>query len=98
MSDRNDDFDARLREALAEEPVETAELSRAVLTRLATPRQGPIARGAEVLALPGPALGAFGGLLLLTMGLGYALLPAMGGESWVALGVLGDLTGLMGGF
>ncbi len=96
--DEDDAFDAALRAALDEEPVETAELSRAVLTRIAAPPKGPIARGAEVLALPGPAVGAFGGLMLLTTGLGYMLLPAMGGESWAALGLFGDLIGLGGGF
>lgn len=99
MTQRNDEeFDAELARLIAEEPVDTPALSRAVLTRLAAPEPGPLARGAEVLALPGPALGLFGGLMAGGMALGWLLLPAIGGESWVTLGLFGDLIGVTGGF
>lgn len=99
MTQRNDEeFDAELGRLIGAQPADTPALSRAVLTRLAAPEPGPLARGAEVLALPGPALGLFGGLMAGGMALGWLLLPAIGGESWVTLGLFGDLIGVTGGF
>lgn len=97
MAQENDDFDAALARLLAEDPAEAAQLSRAVLTRLAAPEPGLVARGAEVLALPGPLLAGFGGALILATAAGYALAPAMGGASIAALGLFGELAPLLGG-
>ncbi|RWR45948.1 hypothetical protein EOW65_15540 [Sinirhodobacter ferrireducens] len=94
----DDDLDRDLSALLAEEPADAAALSRRVLTRLATPAPAGAAGLAEVLALPGPALGLFGGMMAAAMALGYLLLPVMGGEGWVTLGLFGDVLGVTGGF
>jgi len=97
MRQDDEEFDAALARLVEQDPAEAAQLSRAVLTRLARPEPGLAARGAEVLALPGPALAGFGGALLLATAAGYALLPAFGGGTLAALGLLGDLAPILGG-
>lgn len=94
----DDDFDRKLTTVLAGEPADAVALSRRVLTRLATPAPAGAAGLAEVLALPGPALGLFGGMMAAAMALGYLLLPLIGGEDWVTLGLFGDVLGVTGGF
>lgn len=71
----DDPLDARLAETLGPKADDTAALSRAVLTRLATreaPRRAPIS---EVLVAPLPATGLMFGLLLLAVALGYGVAP-----------------------
>ena len=94
----DDDLDRELSVLMADEPADAAALSRRVLTRLATPAPTGAAGLAEVLALPGPALGLFGGMMAAAMALGYLLLPVMGGEGWVTLGLFGDVLAVTGGF
>lgn len=96
-------FDAALSAALKEDiPVETPMLARAVLTRLAEEERLEPMRpsGWGTVALDHPerlALG-YGVLLLLAAGLGYALMPFLGGEDALALLALGEAIGLSGGF
>lgn len=97
MAKDDEAFDAALAALLEQDPAEAAQLSRAVLTRLATPEPGLAARGAEVLALPGPALAGFGGALLLAVAAGYALAPSFGEPGIAALGLFGDLAMVLGG-
>jgi hypothetical protein len=94
----DDDFDRKLTTVLAGEPADAAALSRRVLTRLAMPAPAGAAGLAEVLALPGPALGLFGGMMAAAMALGYLLLPLIGGEDWATLGLFGEVLGVTGGF
>jgi hypothetical protein len=90
-------FDRGLAALMAQDPVETAPLSRAVLSRLA---QDSVPRPAygEVLALPVPLGLAFGGLLVLAGAAGYAALPLVTGEELPLLMVLGESLRLGGGF
>ena len=94
----DDELERALSTLVAREPADAAALSRRVLTRLATPAPTGAAGLAEVLALPGPALGLFGGLMAAAMALGYLLLPVMGGEGWITLGLLGDVFGMRNNF
>lgn len=82
-------LDRTLARALGPDAEDTAELSRAVLSRIAgeglpAPRRPGLT---EVLAAPLPAGGLFAGALLLAGAAGYALLPAFGDET-VALYLL----------
>ncbi|TDX25561.1 hypothetical protein [Rhodovulum visakhapatnamense] len=91
-------FDSDLARLLARpEDEDTAELSRAVLSRLAEPpARGPGA--GEVLSEPLPWAAGFGGLLLAAAALGYALLPGASGEELILWALLGDLSAGIGGF
>lgn len=95
----DDAFDRELAALLAQQtPAESAPLSRAVLSRLAAPPPGPLARwGAEVLAHPGALASGYGAMLAMMAALGYAALPRIGGEDLLALIALGDLLPLLGG-
>lgn len=90
-------FDRGLAELLAQEAVETAPLSRAVLSRLAEDHRAGPGFG-EVLALPVPLGLAFGGLLMIAGAAGYAALPLVTGEDLPLLMVLGESLRLGGGF
>ena len=90
-------FDRALGAVLAQEAVEIAPISRAVLSRLAEDRRaGPVV--GEVLALPLPLGLAFGGLLMIAGAAGYAALPLVTGEELPLLMVLGESLRRGGGF
>lgn len=88
----DDAFDRDLAGALAQRPVAAAGLSRAVLTRLATPpaRPGPAGWLAEVLVQPLPLAGLSGAALVLAGAAGYAL---AGGADIMATVALRALAG-----
>ena len=76
MTPEDDDLlDARLAQTLGPKADDTAALSRAVLTRLATPETPRRAALAEVLVAPLPATGLMFGLFLLAVALGYGVVP-----------------------
>lgn len=84
-------FDAMLSDTLGEQPVEVSMLTRSVLTRIAQEEGRPGSGfGAEVLARPAPLVSAYALLLLGAAGLGYAALPALGGDEAALLLSLGD--------
>ncbi len=90
-------FDRDLAALIGAADTDTAMLSRAVLSRLAERPESGFAHLAEVLAAPAPlAAGVSAGFVLIA-GLGYAVLPAVGGDEILALLTLRDLLGL-GGF
>ncbi|MGR3378825.1 hypothetical protein [Salipiger abyssi] len=98
--DKDRAFDAALAAALKDEmPVETPMLARAVLSRLAEEETGPHrAEGlAEVLSHPGPVAAGYGLLLLGAAVLGYAALPALGGDDLVFASAIAQLLGFPGG-
>ena len=71
----DDSFDRALAEMLAPKQTDTAEMSRAVLSRIAqhsAPTHPPLS---EVITAPVPLGAGFAALLLSAMGLGYALMP-----------------------
>jgi hypothetical protein len=68
-------LETALAKALGPDAEDTAPLSRAVLTQMATTTAPHRPHLAEVLAMPGPAAGLMLGALLLAGALGYALLP-----------------------
>lgn len=92
-------FDAALAAALEDEmPVEAPMLARAVLSRLAEEEAQPqrAERPAEVLSHPGPIAAGYGLLLLAAALLGYAALPALGGEDMVFVSAIAQLLGFTG--
>lgn len=82
MKQDDEDIDRLVADLLDQEPDDTAMLSRAVLTRLAsdTPTQHPLL--ATVLIQPTSLAAMFGGLFLLTIWLGYMLTPALAPDLW----------------
>ncbi|WP_095589952.1 hypothetical protein [Actibacterium ureilyticum] len=86
----DDAFDRALTALLTpERDTDTAEMSRAVLSRIAartTPRRAPLA---EVLTAPAPLGAGFAVLLLAAAGVGYALVP--GWDDPMGLLMIGDL-------
>lgn len=85
----DDAFDRALTALLTPEDTDTAEMSRAVLSRIAartTPRRAPLA---EVLTAPAPLGAGFAALLLGAAGVGYALMPGL--DDPLSLMIFGDL-------
>ncbi|MBD3765546.1 MAG: hypothetical protein IE922_14515 [Sphingomonadales bacterium] len=90
-------FDRDLAQLIGAGESDTAMLSRAVLSRLAERPESRFEHLAEVLAAPAPlAAGVSAGLLAL-VGLGYVVMPLIGGEEMLAVITMRDLMGL-GGF
>jgi hypothetical protein len=80
-------LDDALARSLGPDADDTADLSRAVLSRIAAGTTSAPHPLAKVLAAPLPATGALCGALLLAGAAGYALLPVVAGDE-LALFVL----------
>lgn len=92
MTKTDDDIDQLVADLMDDQSDDTAMLSRAVLTRLASEdRRSWAAPVAEVLTQPTSLVTMFGALFLLTIWLGYALTPGLSPEFWQIQSDLGTI-------